>query len=228
MSQVIGPCQFTDLPKYYQDQFNSCSINPSIQYFPCKQPNNAILVAVFFGTAYLLPSLYLIIHGIYALLMNPSLVDRIYQDLTSGVGFLLVGLIIFAVIVYGLYWLLKMAWFSLARAYASIKINRDLDKNGKHYGLLLDENNLVLRHGEYFDDYVCAIIPKDLIKSYATNKIRVWFPKHSYNINVLTIEYTNSQKEVHKINLKERFDMDALTMKNIIHEWQIKQKGLEE
>jgi len=116
----------------------------------------------------------------------------------------------------------------LARAYASRKINRDLDKNGKHYGLLLDENNLVLRHGEYFDDYVCAILPKDLIKSYTANRIRVWFPKHSYNINVLTIEYTNRQKEVHKINLKERFDMDVMTMKNIIHEWQIKQKELEE
>jgi len=109
MTQVIGPCQFTDLPKYYQDQFNSGKINPTIQYFPCKQPNNAILAAVFFGTAYLLPSLYLILQGIYVLFKNPSLIERIYQDLTSSVGFLLVGLMIFAVIVYGLYWLLKMA-----------------------------------------------------------------------------------------------------------------------
>ncbi|MFK8012234.1 MAG: hypothetical protein AB8B80_09355 [Marinicellaceae bacterium] len=219
MTQVIGPCQFADLPKFYQDQFISGNIKSFIHYHPCKLPQNAIFTAIFFGLAYLLPSLYLIIHGTYTLIKNPSLVERIYQDLTSGLGFLLVGLVIFAVIVFGLYKLLKMAWFSLVRAYASIKINHDLINNTQHYGLLLDAKNLVLRHGEHFDDYVCAILPKDSIKSYAVHKIRVWFPKHSYNINVVTIEYVNNQNELQKININERFDLDALAMKKIIHDW---------
>ena len=53
MTQVIGPCQFTDLPKFYQDQFISGNIKSFIHYYPCKLPQNAIFAAIFFGLAYL-------------------------------------------------------------------------------------------------------------------------------------------------------------------------------
>ena len=218
--QIIGPLKYSELPKKYHQIFESGQFD-SIKgdYRECNPPSSAMITAVFFSIIYLLPSVFILISGIHLFLEKPKLISQIVEDLSSGFGFLIIGIILFSIIVWGLYLMLKMAWHSWLRVGHWMQVNNRKNNDKSGFGFLLDEHNLVFRHSEYFDEYTCAFLPKTSIISHKSDKIRFWFPKQSYNINVVKIQYKDEQQQIRELIIKERFSMTASNMNQLIQQW---------
>lgn len=215
----MGPCEFSELPERYRVAFEKGRIDKKVaRFFPCQVPTNAISSALFFAAIYLIPAIYLTVAGTVALMQKRELVSRMISDMTSGWLMLLVGLLIAATVVWGLYLMLKTGLHACYRAQAWKQIKQTLSTADSHYGLILDENNLVFRHGEYFDESTCGWLTKAAIRSCRVKQIKVWFPKRSYFIDVVSVQYVDDQQQ-HELILKERFGMTAVTMCQQLEKW---------
>ncbi len=218
--QKIGPCKFSELPQPYRDQFTSGNVHSAAgQFFPYKSSSATVAWAIFFSCIYILPA-FVIIYAIpYYIYQDSTLVPRIIEDLTSGLFPFLVIITIFGAIVWITVFMLKMGWQSLARVAAWRKMQQAITRGEHHYGLLLDEQNLVFRHGEHFDDYTCAVLPKHTINKCFVSKVRVWFPKQSFDINVVKLYYVDKQEQSNELVLREHFSLSALEMCDQIQAW---------
>jgi len=219
MTQIIGKCSYSELPEHYRKQYESGRFGSSVKFWKCAVPPNAIFLAILFSLLYIVPALFIIISGIFTAINKPQLINRMIEDLSSGIGFLLIGLLIFSVIVWGLYCLLNMGWRSLMRAQAALKLNSKYSNDNNHYGLMLDSQYLIIRNAESFDDYQCAILPKNSIKNHKVCKVRIWFPKHSYYVNVVKIEYVNENQLTQEMLIKERYNMTSVELNKQIQQW---------
>ena len=215
-----GPCQVTELPAPYRERFTSGSINElKGQFFPGQIPNNAMAAAVLFGLMYFLPVVYLLLSGLLAGYQRAPWISRVAESLASGWVMMAVGLAIGLVIGSGLVWMLRMSWLAWLRLLSWQTIKGQLAGAKAHHGLLLDEHNLVFCHGEHFDAYTCGWLPKTTIRSCEATAIRQWFPKHSFYIQAVNIQYTDQHGQIQELILKERFGMGAEEMSGVIKEW---------
>ena len=139
---------------------------------------------------------------------------------------LLVFLAIATVIIWSLGWMLRTCWLAWLRLRSWQTIKAQMAGTKAHHGLLLDEHNLVFCHGEHFDEYTCGWLPKSAIQSCEATAIRQWFPKHSYYIKVVRIQYTDPKDETQELILKERFGMGTEEMSSVIKEWAGSGNGL--
>ncbi|MEM7345401.1 MAG: hypothetical protein AAF485_14265 [Chloroflexota bacterium] len=221
----IGSCQFLELPQQYQDLFESNHLNGSMtQFFPYKPSFSAVPKAIFLSLAYILPALIVVFGAPYAVYQDPTLVSRIINDLTSGVIQFLVIAAIFSLIISVTYFMLDMGIRALGDWAVWARTRRAAETETYHYGLLLDEDNLVLRSGNHFEDYNSAFIPKGMIKTCFVSQIRVEGSKQNFNINVVKLRYVDEQKERKELALKEQFSMSAAEMCDIIQQWLITNK----
>lgn len=218
--QKIGPCRFSELPQKYRVCFASGDLKSAEgMFFPYEPSSSAIPWAIFLSLLYIVPAFIIIYAGAYYIYQDPTLVSRIFADMTSGFVPFLVGFTIFGVIAWGIVYMLKTGWQSVASAVVSIKIKRAIAVGKYHYGLLLDEDGLVVHHGDYSDDYRCAFLPKSAITDSFVSKVRVWFPKQSFDIDVVKLRYVAGQNHVDELVLREHFSMPATEMHAQIQRW---------
>lgn len=216
----IGPCRFSELPERYRDRLISGKPNADAErFFPYQPPFFAVLEAVFFSLIYLVPVLIVVCTAPYHVYRNPTLIPRIFEDMTSG-GVQFFGILaIFGVIAWGLFFMSRMGSKAVARAAVRIRIQGAAALGRRHYGLLLDAEGLVLRHGEHYAEYICAFLPKSAIKDCFVATIRVWFPKRSYDVEVVKIRYVDEQGQANELELREEFSLSAAEMCEEIRAW---------
>ena len=162
--QKIGPCKFSELPQPYRNQFESgefrAGTNPQATFFPYKPSFMAMLMAILLSAMYIVPVLLLIYAGLYSVFKDSTLISRILTDMTAGVLQFMVIVAIFGTIVWSTYFMLKMSRRAFAGAAAWSKVKRAAPPGKHHYGLLLDEQSLVLRHGEHLQIIPVPFCPK--------------------------------------------------------------------
>ena len=222
-----GPCQVTELPAPYRERFTSGTIQElEGRFFPGQIPNNAITATVVFGLMYFLPAVFLIVSGLSAWYQRAPWISRVADSVSGSWVMLLVFLAIATVIIWSLGWMLRTCWLAWLRLRSWQTIKAQMAGTKAHHGLLLDEHNLVFCHGEHFDEYTCGWLPKSAIQSCEATAIRQWFPKHSYYIKVVRIQYTDPKDETQELILKERFGMGTEEMSSVITEWAGSGNGL--
>jgi len=186
-------------------------------FYPAAIPHNAISLAVLFGLMYLLPALYLMYSGLVAWYSRAPWLSRISEDLSGHWGKQAVGLVILAVVVAGLIWMLRMSWLAWQR-FTTWRIIRQNTPSNDQYGLLLGDQHLVFRHGEYFDEHHCGWLPKNSIVGCRVNTVRHWFPKRSFQVNVMSLNYQQDGQQ-HELLIPERFGMTAQQMVGAVEQW---------
>jgi hypothetical protein len=216
----IGPIQFLELPQLYQDQFKSGRIAPSTQFFAFKPSETSILFAVFLSIIYLLPALGLIFYGIPTYIFrNPEIIARLIRDILTGRGPFLILTVILGVIFGGLFWMLWMGWLALKNGIFLLNAKRSDANNVEAYGLLFDTQNLVIRHGDHFDHYLCAFLPKEMVTESFADIVRVNSGRHAIDINVVKIWYMTENKLSRELVLNEHFGLSAAEMQQMISDW---------
>jgi len=213
-----GYCTPEDLPEPYCEHFARGTVKQLAgQFFPAATPNNVISMAVLLGLMYLLPTLFLLYSGLLAWYSRAPWLARISEDLSGSWGKQAVGLVILAVIVIGMAWMLRMSWLAWLR-FNTWRTIKHSTPDSDHHGLLLDDQYLVFRHGEHFDEHCCGWVPKSSITGSRVKTIRHWFPKHSYDIQVVSLTYLSDDHNKELV-IKERFGMSAVEMVNEIECW---------
>ncbi len=218
--QKIGPCEFSELPQRYRDRFESGNIHSVAgQFLPYKPSSVALPVAASASIIYILPALGLIFTLPYYFYKDTTLLSRIINEMTSGVIQFLVPLVIFGVIAWGVYFMLSVGLRSVTNATFWIKNKRAKADGKHHYGLLLDDPNLVLRQGEHLTDYTCAFVPKSAIQECFADNIWIKGVKRRIKIDVVKVRYVDEQKYPQELVLREDFSMSARDMSDQIQQW---------
>ncbi len=218
--QKIGPCRFPELPQEYRDQFESGNIHLADgQFFAYKPSGVAIPMAIFPGVLYLVFGIGLIFMLPTYFLQDTARLSRLVDGLTAGVIPFLVTLAIFGVLIWGIYYMLSNGFKAVAGAITWIKVKQQSKAGKNHYGLLLDEQNLVLRHGEEFEDYACAFMPKRAITNCFASQIWVEGAKHRIKRDVVKIRFVDEQGYATELVLKEYFSATAAEMAGQIQQW---------
>ena len=218
--QKIGPCKFSELPRSYRDALESGTPHAVAEhFFPYAPSPSAVFWAGFFSILYILPAVIVLCAGPYYVLQDSTLAPRILADMTSSLPRFLVGFAIFGTIAWGLAQMLNLGLRALARAVTSVRMARAAAEGKCHYGLLLDEQGLAFRHGDYFAEHSCAFLPKSAIESCGVGKVRVWFPKRSFDVDVVRIYYSDGRGHSRELLLRERFSMTVREMCDRIREW---------
>lgn len=221
--QKIGPLQLEELPKKYQDQFESGATGPNTRHFPFVPSDGSPLMAIFFTLIYILPALFLLFYGIpFYVARNPDMIGRIITDWVSGLGPFLVTTIILGVIFGGIFWMLWMGWLSLKNAYVWYfhTPQREALAPGL-YGILIDPENLVIRHGDSFADFSCAFFPKESITQSFTStlRIRLETDKQPRFVDVVKVRFVDEEKVSNELVLYEDFSLKADELQQVISSW---------
>ena len=221
-TQKIGPLQFFELPQSYQDQFNSGEINSANRFYPFVPSETSLPMAIFFTLVYILPALFFIFYGIpYLLTQNPELIGRIISDWFSGLGPFIVLTIILGVIFGGLFWMLWMGWLSLKNLVVWFRTRRPRPTGEGVYGIIFDEENMVIRSGDYFADFSCAFLPKESIDQSFTSTLRIRHEtqKQPTFIDVVKIRFRDVEGLMNELILKEEFSQTADKLQQVISNW---------
>ncbi len=185
----IGPCSFRELPPYYQEQFKNGTIaDADGQFFAFEASDSAVPGAVIMGLTNLLPAVGIILVGAYYLARNPAYIGRVFGDMFSGIGpfIMVVGLML--LLFFSLFVMLRSGWGSITEARIWWMMRR-APEGVHHYGMLIDDENLVLRHGNRLVPPTCAIFPRDSIKTCFASTVRSEGPKNYYDIPVVKLHY---------------------------------------
>ena len=218
--QKIGSCDFSELPQEYRDLFEAGDIHLAAgQFFPYKPSGVAIPMAIIPGALYLVFGVGLIFMLPYYFLQDTARLSRLLDGLTAGVFPFLVTLAIFGVLIWGIYFTLSNGLKAVAAAIIAIDAKRQAEVGKHHYGLLLDEKHLVLQHGEEFDDYTCAFLPKNAITNSFATQIWVEGTKHRIKHDVVKIHFINEQGYADTLVVREYFSTTAAEMAEQIQQW---------
>lgn len=216
----IGPCTFSQLPQHYQELFGAGQFrNDAHQFFPSKPSTAAVPMAAFFSILYLFPAVGITAWLASLVYQDPTSISRVLSDATSGWGPFVIICILVALFVGGVTAMLSTGIRALADARVWFKTRRALREGAQHYGLLLDGENLVVRHGDHFDDYRCAFLPRSAITECFVGQERVHAAKRSYVIDVVKIWYLDDELKVRELVLKEHFGLPAAEMCEQIQQW---------
>lgn len=221
--QKIGPLQLAELPQKYQDQFESSEIGPNSRLYPFVPSEGSLWMAIFLTLIYILPALFVLFYGIpYYLSRDPDLIARVVSDWISGLGPFFVMTVIFGVIFGGLFWMLWKGWLSLKNAYVWFFHTPQQEPLAPgHYGILIDLENLVIRHGNSFADFSCAFFPKESITQSFTSTLRIRKEgdKQPRFVDVVKVRFVNEEKESDELVLYEDFSLSADELQQVISSW---------
>ena len=218
--QKIGPCKFLELPQQYRDLYESGDIHLSSgQFFPYKPSGTAIPMAIFPGVLYLVFVFGLIFMLPYYFLQDTARLSRLIDGLTAGVIPFLVTLAIFGVLIWGIYFMLSNGLKAVTAAKTAIAVKQQTEVGKNHYGLLLDEQNLVLRHGEEFADYTCAFLPKNGINTCFATHIWVEGSKHRVKVDVVKIRFVDEEGYSDELEMRGYFSLTVPEMSDQIQQW---------
>lgn len=221
-NQKIGPLQFLELPQSYQDQFNSGAINTASRFYPFVPSDTSLPMAIFLTLVYIFPVLFFLFYGIpYLVTQNPDLIGRIFTDWVSGVAPFIVTTIILGIIFGGLFWMLWMGWLSLKNLSVWLRTRKPRPTGVGVYGIIFDEENMVIRTGDYFADYSCAFLPKEAIDQSFTSTLRIRHEtqKQPTFIDVVKIRYRTIEGLMDELILKEEFSLAADELQQVISNW---------
>ncbi|MFK7800152.1 MAG: hypothetical protein AB8G95_00840 [Anaerolineae bacterium] len=221
--QKIGPLQLTELPEKYQDQFESGEIGPNGRFYPFVPSEGSLLTAILFSVIYIVPALGLMFYAIpYYLSRNPEVIAENIRTSITGLGPFLVLMVIFGVVFGGLFWMLWQGWLSLKNVYVWFFHTRPQEPLGPGlHGILIDLENLVIRHGDSFADFSCAFLPKESITQSFTStlRIRTEADKHARFVDVVKVRFVNEEKQSDEIVLYEVFSLKADELQQVISSW---------
>jgi len=218
--QILGPCEFSELPQPYQNQFEAGTIHRQKgQFYPYQAGGVAVFLAVFLGLVYLLPALMVIYMTLDVCFTRPDLVRRVLSDMFSGILPFLGLTAIFGVLIGVTWFMLLNGLRAVIGAVVFFEIKEAAADDKRHYGLLLDQHSLVYRHGDYFEDHQCVFLPKKQIEQAFVGVIRVEGAKRSYNKEVVKIHYRDEGEQVRALILKVDFSTPVKTLADQIQRW---------
>ena len=214
--------EFFELPKKYQDQFTKGHMPVNGQFFPFQPAESTWFSAIFYTLVYLVPAFGILFYIVpFYFLGNPTTRERILNDMTSGLVPMLATITLFLVIFSISIWMLVMGW----RAWQNVRVMMntkvpELNQSEK-YGIIIDEENFVVRHGDHFADFSCIYLPRESIEQSFTStlRIRTEADKHPRYINVVKIRYLNNEDSIEELVLWERFSLSSDELHRIINDW---------
>ncbi|MEM8858333.1 MAG: hypothetical protein AAGD96_08435 [Chloroflexota bacterium] len=219
---AIGAVEFFELPKKYQDQFTKGHMPVSGRFYPFKVVEGSWFVAILFTLIYLIPALAISVYIVPVYFLgNPASRERIFNDLTSGIGPMIATIILFLILFALVAWMLVMSW----RAWQNVRVllntkTPDLNQSEK-YGIIIDDENFVLRHGDHFADYACVFLPRASIEQSFTStlRIRTEADKQARYINVVKVRYLNNNDSIEELVFREDFSLSSDELHRIINDW---------
>lgn len=220
--QKIGPLQLAELPQRYQEQFESGEIAANSRFYPFVPSDVSLPLAIFLTLIYILPALFLLFYGIpYYLSRSPELIGEIMSEWVTGLTPFLLLMVIFGVIFGGLFWMLWLGWLSLKNVFVWFRTKPPAPLGAGKYGIIFDQENMVIRHGDSFADFSCAFLPKESIKQSFTSTLRIRseMDKTARFIDVIKIRFVNEEKRSDELVLKEEFSLAADELQQIISSW---------
>lgn len=118
-------------------------------------------------------------------------------------------------------WMLLMgirAWQNV-RVMMNTKVP-ELNQSEK-YGIIIDEDNFVVRHGDHFADFSCIYLPRESIEQSFTSTLRIRHEtdKQPRYINVVKIRYLNLEDSIEELVLRETFSLSSDELHRIINDW---------
>lgn len=224
--ETIGPCTFSQLPEHYQELFKSGQAHQRARRFlPYKSDGCVIPMLIFLGIPFLVIALSVVVIGGRALVNNPDVVAQVLQDAVSSWKTFFLLLVIILMLVGGMMGMLAIGWQSVADALVWFRMRGARGSGAQYYGLRLDRENLVIRHGDHGDEYTCAFIPRSAMTECFVDKIRVEGAKHARYIDVVKIWYKDDTLKEWEMVLKEHFDTPAKEMRAMIQSWRAGKTG---
>ncbi len=219
--QKIGSVIFSELPPTYQDQFLSGNVEKDTQFYPFQPAEgtagSAFARLLFYG----IPTV-----GILYLIPNYLLPNR--ERLNEQVSELVAPqwqgatlALLFSIGLSLLVWMLWQTWRAWRNLRVQQKIKPPSPQGDGIFGILIDSENFVVRHGDPFAEFEYAFIPQEsIIQSFTSSmRFRHQAEKVSRFIDVVRIRFANHEKITEELVFKEEFALTAEELHQIINDW---------
>ncbi|MGF1574872.1 MAG: hypothetical protein ACFCU9_02835 [Cyanophyceae cyanobacterium] len=198
----VGLCRFRDLPQRYQEALNQGTLHQlEGHFFSAQQDLFVASLTAFFGLLILgIPGSLTMMLGIMVLAQEMRRMIQGSQSL--GAGLIVIGLGL-SMSLFAYLCLFKPGLASLRLLLASYRVKRSQPQNIHHYGLLLTDEDLVIRHVDYLQPFTCAWIPKDRIESCHLRQMAEHRGKKTYFIEVMGVLYQSKQGQSKELIVRE-------------------------
>ncbi len=179
---------------------------------------SAVVSLLFYGIPAVGVLFYLIPY--YLIPNRESLAERIREVVSTPWQGAALALL-FSVGISVLVWMLWQTWLAWRNVRIQRKIKRPNPQGEEIFGILVDAENLVIRHGDSFGEFEYAFIPRESIIQSFTSSMRVRHEaeKVARFIDVVRIRFANHDKITEEIVIKEEFSLTAAELHQVINDW---------